>query len=441
MANQNPDLIFLMETKLLDSQYHFLTSYKDTYSTHTINCSVTGGGRAGGLALIWNHCNLNIQIMNRDLHYVDMSITTIHTNLNWRATGIYGTTKSQHYSKRFEQIWITDDQHYLITKAAWQTSQGDIKTRLQHTLDNLHGWGRTTFGVLPKKIKATQQALADLQLKPNNSSMTQQITDKEKELDDLLEKEEMWWSQRSRALWLTHGDKNTKFFHLKASQRRKKNRIESITDHMGNNHTEPEKIELVFLNHFQHLFNKQTTTNINDTVQVVKNRISQDMHDQLNQVFTEDEVFHAIKEMKGLAAPGPDGLPAKFYHTYWDIVGKDITEAVLQILNNDGSPAPFNSTHICLIPKTNNPSQPSDFRPISLCNVTLKIITKTIANRIKAILPAIISPNQSAFVPGRLITDNILIANELFHYLTQTTKKTGYVGIKTDMAKAYDRIE
>ncbi|MCI05133.1 retrotransposon protein putative unclassified, partial [Trifolium medium] len=127
--------------------------------------------------------------------------------------------------------------------------------------------------------------------------------------------------------------------------------------------------------------------------------------------------------------------------TYWDIVGKDVTKDILHVLNHKGTPKPFNETHICLIPKTRNPSHPSNYRLISLCNVTLKIITKTLANRIKTILPDIISPNQSAFVFGRLITDNTLIANEIFHYLNQTTKQTGYVGIKTDMAKACDRVE
>jgi hypothetical protein len=72
----------------------------------------------------------------------------------------------------------------------------------------------------------------------------------------------------------------------------------------------------------------------------------------------------------------------------------------------------------------------------------LKIITKTIANRIKSILPEVISPQQSAFLPGRLISDNTLIAFETFHYLKHNQNKTkGYVGMKLDMAKAYDRLE
>ncbi|GAU51221.1 hypothetical protein TSUD_412270 [Trifolium subterraneum] len=233
----------------------------------------------------------------------------------------------------------------------------------------------------------------------------------------------MWWSQRSRALWLTHGDKNTKFFHQKASQRRRKNKIECIKDSMDNSHYDQEDIQSIFISHFQQLFSSQTTTNVAETVQVVHNRLDQEMHDFLKKDFTTEEVFLAIKDMKSLAAPGPDGLPARFYHTYWDIVGKDITKEVLQVLNHGGNPQPYNTTHICLIPKINKPIYPSDFRPISLCNVTLKIITKAIENRIKTILPTIISPNQSAFVPGRLITDNTIIANEIFHYLTQMTRK------------------
>jgi hypothetical protein len=165
------------------------------------------------------------------------------------------------------------------------------------------------------------------------------------------------------------------------------------------------------------------------------------MYDYLNMDFTKEEVVSAIKDMKSLAAPGPDGLPALFYHTYWDIVGEDITRETLQVLNYGGNPQPYNNTHICLIPKTNKPSYPSEYRPISLCNVTLKIITKTIANRLKMILPNIISKNQSAFVPGRLISDNTIIANEIFHYFNNTSKQKGYVSIKTDMEKAYDRIE
>jgi hypothetical protein len=176
---------------------------------------------------------------------------------------------------------------------------------------------------------------------------------------------------------------------------------------------------------------------------VVANRVLPEQQAYLSQQFTAVEVSLAIHQLKSNAAPGPDGLNAKFYQHYWDILGSDITQTVLiNILNNGGNPEPFNNTFICLIPKHKNPSTPADYRPIALCNVILKIITKTIANRVKEVLNEVISPQQSAFLPGRLITDNTLIAFETFHQLKHNNNtKKGYVGIKLHMAKAYDRFE
>jgi hypothetical protein len=346
-----------------------------------------------------------------------------------------------HYNKKFEQVWTTSAYHSTLVCQTWQHQHGPLEERLHNTLNALHIWGKQTFGSIPKNIKVVQQELHTLQLQQDSQNVTQQLKDKEKELDDLLEKEEIWWSQRSRALWLAHGDRNTKFFHQKATQRRRKNKIEYIKDNQENTYTESEDIEQVFLNHFQDLFMSQATSHVAESTQLVCNRIDHDMYDQLNKDFTKDEVYQAIKEMKGLAAPGPDGLPARFYHTYWDVVGEDFTSYILNIINHDGDPQPLNNTNICLIPKKDNPSHPSDYRPISLCNVTLKTVTKTIANRLKPYMPDLISQNQSAFVSGRLISDNTIIANEVFHYLSQTTSKKGYIGIKTDMAKAYDKLE
>ncbi|MCI24354.1 hypothetical protein A2U01_0045537, partial [Trifolium medium] len=145
----------------------------------------------------------------------------------------------------------------------------------------------------------------------------------------------MWWAQRSRALWLQHGDKNTKFFHAKANIRRNKNKIESIKDPSGVVCHEDDQIERILINHFKELFTSQVSTNVQETVNVVKNKINPNMYQMLSDEYTSLEVMQAIKDMKPLAAPGPDGLPALFYQNYWDIIGNDITKMALDILNNN----------------------------------------------------------------------------------------------------------
>ena len=131
-----------------------------------------------------------------------------------------------------------------------------------------------------------------------------------------------------------------------------------------------------------------------------------------------------------------------FFQTYWSNVGMDVTHAVPSNLNLGSILKSINHTFITLIPKVNNPERVSDFRPISLCNVIYKIISKVIANRLKPLLDSIISETQSAFIVDRLITDNILIAFESLHHMKANyTRKEGFMAMKLDMSKAYDRVE
>jgi hypothetical protein len=109
----------------------------------------------------------------------------------------------------------------------------------------------------------------------------------------------------------------------------------------------------------------------------------------------------------------------------------------------DGAmPLGINDMAIVLIPKGNNPVELKYFCPISLCNVIYKIISKCLVNRLRPFLGEIIYPEQNSFVPGRLITDNVVIAFECIHAIQKGTGDRGdFCAYKLDLSKAYDQVD
>lgn len=127
------------------------------------------------------------------------------------------------------------------------------------------------------------------------------------------------------------------------------------------------------------------------------------MNDSLVRPFTGEEVKMALDGIGDLKAPGPDGMPTIFYKKFRNLFGQRVQEEVLAVLNGDDMHEGWNMRTIVLIPKVKTPDLLKDLRPISLCDVLYKVISKVLTNRLKSILPEIISPFQSAFVPGRMI--------------------------------------
>lgn len=141
-------------------------------------------------------------------------------------------------------------------------------------------------------------------------------------------------------------------------------------------------------------------------------------------------------------ALGPDEMTDLFYQQSWSIIKDDVVDMVNNFITSGILDDRLNLTNICLIPKTARPNRMTELRPTSLCTVGYKIISKVLCQRLKGLLPNLISETQSAFVSGRLISDNILIGQEMFHRLrTSNSCKEKFMAIKTYMNKAYDRVE
>ena len=243
-------------------------------------------------------------------------------------------------------------------------------------------------------------------------------------------------------LWLREGDRNKRYFHAKTKQRRAKNRITRLKNSMNQWVGTEEGIEEVATTYFQQLFTSSNPTSIDDTIRHIAVKVNYEMNHRLLRIPLDEEIREATFAISPEKAPGPDGMTSLFYQRFWPTIGKDVCAMVREFFSTGEFDERLNQTNICLIPKTERPTSMTEFRPISLCNVGYKIILKILSSRLKCLLPKIISETQSAFVAGRLITDNIFMDQEMFHTLrTNQSCKDKFVAIKTDMSIAYDRVE
>ncbi|KAK2438202.1 hypothetical protein QL285_023013 [Trifolium repens] len=241
--------------------------------------------------------------------------------------------------------------------------------------------------------------------------------------------------------WLKEGDLNTNFFHMSASSRQQTKKIvKLVNDENRIVTTQPELCE-VALNYFNNLF--KANSSIHDPVlSLIAPRITQEDNDRLVLPITKEELREALFQMHPDKAPGLDGFNPAFYQHFWDLCGDDIFAAAKEWLDRGFFPSSLNETNICLIPKCDNPTVMKDLRPISLCNVLYKMVSKVLANRLMYCLEKCVSEEQSAFIEGRSILDNALIVVEIINALKRRTRgRKGDLALKIDISKAYDRVD
>lgn len=151
-----------------------------------------------------------------------------------------------------------------------------------------------------------------------------------------------------------------------------------------------------------------------------------------------EEVDQVLQDTPKCKAPGPDGFTSDFFHHCWTMIRHEVWEILEDSRASGQILRALNSTFLALIPKEGQAHLPQQFRPIALCNIIYKLLTKVIASRLKPILPTIISSEQSSYVEGKQIMDSVILAHEVIHSL-QKTKTLGML-LKLDISKAFDKI-
>ncbi|XP_055830830.1 uncharacterized protein LOC129899847 [Solanum dulcamara] len=191
--------------------------------------------------------------------------------------------------------------------------------------------------------------------------------------------------------------------------------------------------------HFEKLFTAEEKQINEDVIKCIPRIVTDQQNELLHFIPTKEELKEVVFSMSPTSAAGPDGMSGKFFHSCWDIICDDLLKLVQYFFNGHCIPRYISHACLVLLPKTKHPNKLSEYKPIYLSNFTSKIISKLLYLRLAPILPQLISDNQSGFVKGRSISENIMLAQEIIHNIKRPTVGDNVV-IKLDMAKAYDRV-
>lgn len=164
-----------------------------------------------------------------------------------------------------------------------------------------------------------------------------------------------------------------------------------------------EEIGKLFVASFTELYSSNNPRPPGDLDGLISPIISTQENLELCHIPSEFEVWATVRQIGSRKATGPDGLSALFYKQFWLTVKTAAIEMVQNVFRTGFLLKEINHTNISLISKVDNPNLVNHYRPIALCNVSYKIVSKILAEHLKSVLPRLISPMQAAFVPGRTI--------------------------------------
>eukprot|EP00253_Pinus_taeda_P015141 PITA_15141 len=416
------DIIFLQETFCsIDSLISTLNSWLPNWTFHSLDASRRSGGTTIGF------CNKTLELRNfwGCKGFIGMDIFAHSLESEVRIMNVYGPCVDKakfwrtlldsellqadniilagdlNFSLGYSESWghsaqvdgLTDTISTLLEEHQWV----DVPSaRIQYTWTNNrsgdHSLARRLDRFLIKEAFLSSHPCVRQWVGTEGKKYlyTSLVTKR----SQILKEREESWRLRSRALWLTEGHDNTKFFHKFSNGRKAINTIwELHNDQIQSVSTQWDLARLA-IEHFKSIYKVPRAMNIMEIMRVAENFprfVQQEDSENLKMEVTKEELEATIKWFKKDKSPGPDGWTIEFYIAFFDILGDDLLKIVEDCRRSGKISPAIKSTFIALIPKSDFPSSFNDFRPISLCNCLYKIIAKIIANHLKPILSRHIS--------------------------------------------------
>jgi len=330
-----------------------------------------------------------------------------------------------------------------MIKVKWESYQVEgnrisaLKEKLKLLKADLKEWNIRVFGCVESDKRRIEMEIENLDGEDDIDALEDEgRLDLLSQLGLVNRKLDSICRQKARVNWLKHGDSNSNFFHSAIRWRRLKNEVKGV---VVNSQwcEEPEVVRREAKSIFEKRF--MATQDFGVHLGSVEFRtLPLEVSRNMVVNFTEEEVKNAVWECGGSKSPGPDGFNFNFIKSCWEVLKADVMAAV-QLFHTTGSlPKGCNASFIALIPKARDPSSLDQFRPISFVGVIYKIITKVLSSHMKNIMPFIIDECQLAFISGRGLLDNVVMANEVL----EDIKRNGKSGVcfKVDFEKTYDSV-
>lgn len=336
---------------------------------------------------------------------------------------------------KFFNCWLEDDTLAHTLRTSWKSSQSsNIHHKFRSLREAAKMWNSTKMGNIDIKIKEAETAR---DREDNGLSNPKSSTKCQFDLDKLYRIRSRMLCQRSKTSWQLYGEKNTRFFHRAIAKRRAHNTIRKI-EYEQVTLTRAVEIKQAFYSHFSNLLAKEPPRMVFNLGSCSLSTLSPSQCSFLDAKFTLTEIEFALSSTEKTKAPGPDGINAGVLSLLWPEIKHEVL-LFFQNFHSTGSlPQGCNSSFIALIPKVLQPMKCSEYRPISLMNALVKLLTKVLSIRLSKFMNLLVGPQQSGFIRGRQISDSILLTNEIV-FMLQKKIASGMI-FKIDFEKAFDRV-
>lgn len=365
---------------------------------------------------------------------------------------IFESAKSKHRIPfRFYNFLLLDGEFLLIITWLWFSTNivGSemfrVSKKLKALKNPIRSFNGDHYSNLEKWAEEALTSLNQIQqdlLSSPTVALAEAEAEAQRKLGILLNAEQVFLFQRSNISWLNVGDCGSHYFHKIMATRHSQNHIHLLIGLSSQRFETRGAIRAHCLAHFADFLGSAPTMSLfdpKDITLLLNYNCPESQCDKLQEDFSDEEIKDAFFKLPRNKSCGFDGFSFEFFIGCWSIIGPEITSAVKEFFREGKLLRQWNSTLLVLIPKIRNASKIGDFRPISCLNTLYKVISRLLTGRLKEALIPVISHAQSAFMPGRLLAENVLLATELIQGYKRKNISPR-VMLKVDLRKDFDSI-